>query len=171
MFAFVFKSLHSGFIRNDDQDADLNASSIFGRTLPGYVADRVGRYNTMIFMVFLSTILIFAFWIPSTTNAPLIVFSALYGFSSGAFVSLGPALIAQISEIHQIGARTGTSYIVSSIAVLTGSPIGGALIPNDPKGRGFWKLQVFGGVVMLAGSILFVAARIYIGGLNPRKKV
>jgi MFS family permease len=145
--------------------------SVFGRTLPGYVGDKVGRFNTMIFMAFLSSILIFAFWIPSTTSAPLIVFAAVYGFSSGAFVSLAPALIAQISEIQQIGARTGAFYTVVSFAVLTGGPIGGALIPSDPEGRSFWKMQVFGGVVMIAGSILFVAARVCIGGASLRARV
>ncbi|KAF6219295.1 hypothetical protein HO133_005120 [Letharia lupina] len=39
---------------------------------------------------------------------PYILFAAFYGFSSGAFVALAPALIAQISDIRQIGVRTGT---------------------------------------------------------------
>ena len=25
----------------------LNAASFFGRTMPGYIADKVGRFNTM----------------------------------------------------------------------------------------------------------------------------
>ncbi|KAJ5662477.1 MFS transporter asaE [Penicillium maclennaniae] len=66
----------------------LNAASIFGRTLPGYMADRVGRYNVMIIFSFMSGILVLALWLPSRSNAPAIVFSALYGFGSGAFVSL-----------------------------------------------------------------------------------
>jgi MFS family permease len=125
----------------------------------------------MIFMAFLTTILVLALWLPARSNAPVIVFAALYGFTSGAFISLSPALIAQISDIKEIGIRSGTFFAFISFASLTGSPIGGALIPNDPTGRDFWKLQVFGGVVILAGSILFVAARIYIAGTNLRTKV
>lgn len=88
--------------------AVLNAVSIFGRTLPGFVADRLGRYNVMIVTSFLSTILVLALWLPARGNVAYILFAAFYGFSSGAFVSLAPALIAQISDIRQIGVRTGT---------------------------------------------------------------
>lgn len=28
----------------------LNAASLFGRTLPGYIADKIGRYNMMVVM-------------------------------------------------------------------------------------------------------------------------
>jgi MFS family permease len=28
----------------------LNAASLFGRTIPGYIADKIGRYNMMIIM-------------------------------------------------------------------------------------------------------------------------
>lgn len=40
--------------------AVLNAASIFGRTLPGIIADRVGRFNTMVVTSFVSTILVLA---------------------------------------------------------------------------------------------------------------
>ena len=50
------------------------------------------------------------------------------GFGSGAFVSLSPSLIAQISDVRQIGVRTGSLFAVISIAALISQPIGGAII-------------------------------------------
>ncbi|EPS33230.1 hypothetical protein PDE_08192 [Penicillium oxalicum 114-2] len=141
----------------------LNAASIFGRTLPGYLADRIGRYNIMIFFSYLSAILVLALWLPSRSNVPAIIFSALYGFSSGAFVSIVPALIAQISDLREVGVRNGTCFSIISFAALTGTPIGGALVPDVLTGS-YTKLQVFCGVVMMAGSALFVVARIVVGG-------
>ncbi|KNG89866.1 monocarboxylate permease [Aspergillus nomiae NRRL 13137] len=146
----------------------LNAASIFGRTLPGYIADRIGRYNVMIIFSYFSAILVLALWLPSRGNTPIIIFSALYGFGSGAFVSLIPALIAQISDLHEVGARNGTCFSIISIAALTGSPIGGALVPDMLHGS-YTRLQVFCGVVMMAGATLFVAARIVVGGMNLKK--
>ncbi|KAJ5630948.1 MFS transporter asaE [Penicillium longicatenatum] len=146
----------------------LNAFSIFGRTLPGYLADRLGRFNIMIFFSYLSGILVLALWLPSRGNAPAIVFSALYGFSSGAFVSLAPALIAQISDLREVGVRNGTCFSIISFAALTGTPIGGALVPDVLTGS-YTKLQVFAGVVMIAGATLFVAARIVVGGTKLNK--
>ncbi len=124
--------------------AILNAVSVFGRTLPGFIADKVGRYNTMIVTTFLSTILVLALWLPARGNVPYILFAAFYGFTSGAFVSLAPALIAQISDIRQIGVRSGSMFMVISFAVLVGNPIGGALVVAE--GGSYTHLQIFGGV-------------------------
>ncbi|KAJ5174344.1 MFS transporter asaE [Penicillium canariense] len=146
----------------------LNAASILGRTIPGYLADRVGRYNVMIIFSYLSSILVLALWLPSRGNAPAIVFSVLYGFGSGAFVSLTPALIAQISDMREVGVRNGTCFSIISFAALTGTPIGGALIPDVLHGS-YTRLQIFCGVVMLAGATLFIVARIILGGLKWAK--
>ena len=149
--------------------AILNAASIFGRTIPGYVADKIGRFNVMIFMAFFSAILVLALWIPATGNAPIILFAALYGFGSGAFVSMAPALVAQISDIRQIGVRNGTMFAILSLAALCGNPIGGALLANN-DGK-FLHLQIFAGVTMMVGSVAFVMARWSLVGFALVKKV
>lgn len=94
----------------------LNAGSIFGRTLPGIIGDKVGRFNTMVLFCLLTTILIFAMWIPADTNAIFIAYAPLFGFASGAAIGLTPALVAQISEIRDIGTRTGTAFGIASLA-------------------------------------------------------
>ncbi|KAK2784632.1 hypothetical protein FQN53_008350 [Emmonsiellopsis sp. PD_33] len=147
----------------------VNAASIFGRTLPSYIADRLGRFNTMIITGYLSAILVLAVWLPARGTVPILIFGGLYGFTSGTFVSLGPALIAQISDVRQIGVRTGSMFFFTSLASLTGNPIGGALVGNISQPT-FWKMQVFSGVVMLAGSTFFVLARIKLGGMQLKKR-
>ena len=68
----------------------LNAASVFGRILPGIVADRFGRMNTTIVMTMFTAIIDLALWLPAKSNVPIITFTAFYGFGSGAFVSLAP---------------------------------------------------------------------------------
>ena len=77
---------------------------------PIYIVKNYGWLQIFIRVVtsFLSTILVLALWLPARGNVPYILFAAFYGFSSGAFVSLAPALIGQISDIRQIGIRIGT---------------------------------------------------------------
>ncbi|KAH0848772.1 hypothetical protein AYO21_09868 [Fonsecaea monophora] len=147
----------------------LNAGSVFGRTLPGLLGDRVGRFNVMTVFCTLTAILILAVWIPATSNAGQLVFAPLFGFASGAAIGLTPALIAQVSPIREIGVRTGTVFAAGSIGALTGSPIGGALITRDHGG--FLYLQLFGGCVCLVGCFFFLIARIYLVGTDLRKKV
>ena len=122
----------------------------------------------MVATTFFSSLLVLALWLPSRGNIPVIVFSALYGFGSGAFVSLAPALVAQISDLRQVGVRNGTFFAVISFAALTGTPIGGALVP-DILHDGYTRQQIFCGVVMIVGSTLFVFARGAVGGFKFTK--
>jgi MFS family permease len=111
----------------------------------------------MIVTTAFSAIIVLALWLPSKGNAPIIVFSALYGFSSGAFVSLAPSLIAQISPIREIGIRSGTYFLCVAVGGLTGNPIGGALISRDDGN--FLYLQIFCGVTMAVGSAIYLGSR------------
>ena len=64
-------------------------------------------------------------WLPAKGNASVIVFAALYGIASGTSVSIVAAVVAQISDVRELGVRTGTLYAVTSFGVLIGSPIEG----------------------------------------------
>ncbi|MCJ1428107.1 hypothetical protein MMC29_006015 [Sticta canariensis] len=145
----------------------LNGASIFGRTVPNAIADKVGRFNVMIVMSTFTTVLLLGLWLPATGNAPLIVFAALFGIGSGAGIGLTPALCAGISPIKDIGVRTGTIFAISSIAALTGSPLGGRII-TDSKGD-FKNTTIFAGISCAVGSVLFIAARIVVGGVKMGK--
>ncbi|KAM0190467.1 hypothetical protein ACHAPC_002633 [Botrytis cinerea] len=143
---------------------------ILGRTIPGYLADRLGVFVVMISVSYLSAILCSALWIPARSNASIIVFAALYGFSSGGFVSLGPAIVAQISNLEELGIRLGTYFAIISIAALISNPIGGALVPN-PATDPFWKLQLFASVMMAAGSTGYVVVWIYLRRVKAKERV
>ncbi|KAL8766140.1 MAG: hypothetical protein Q9209_006980 [Squamulea sp. 1 TL-2023] len=79
--------------------AVLNAGSVFGRVVPGYVADRLGRFNTMIATVALCLISTLGIWLNVGGNiAGLCVFGALFGFASGSNISLTPVCVGQLCE-------------------------------------------------------------------------
>lgn len=112
-----------------------------------------------------------ALWIPAShSSAAIVVFTALFGFASGGFVSLMTPLIAQISDIRQIGTRTGTAMAVMSFGGLTGSPIAGAIV--EAQGGEYIGLQLFCGCCMLAAVLAYVGARwAQVRGLELRTKV
>ncbi|EIT76793.1 monocarboxylate transporter [Aspergillus flavus] len=148
----------------------LNAASILGRLVPPYLADLFGRFNLMMLTSLFSVIIVLALWLPSRSNAPAIVFTSLYGFSSGAAVSLAPALVAQISDLREIGVRSGTYFCIVSFAALTGMPIAGALLP-DPLHGSYLKLEIFCGVVMFGGVVFYILAKGRISGWGLMHKV
>ena len=112
----------------------------------------------MIATALLSSIIVLALWIPARSNAPTLVFAALYGISSGTFVAMIPALIAQACpDLARLGIYMGAVYLVASPAVLLGQPVAGALIEAD--GGDYVWLQAFCGVTMVVGAGLFALAR------------
>lgn len=73
-------------------------------------------------------------------------------------MSLFPTLIAQLSDIRQIGVRTGSAMAVMSFGGLTGSPIGGAIMGSS--GDGNWLgLQLFCGLCMAASAVFYSLSR------------
>jgi MFS family permease len=147
----------------------LNAASVFGRIIPGWMGDRLGRFNVMIVMCSLAAVLSLALWIPARTSVLVVLFAACYGFASGTFVGMISALVAQISEPKSMGIRNGTLYFCGSIAALVGNPIGGALL--GPENERYSRLQIWVGVVLLIGSALLVAARLSLTGFRMFVKV
>jgi len=122
----------------------------------------------MIVATFISSALVLALWIPANSNAPNIVFAALFGAFSGTFVAMVPALMAQVCpDVKKLGIYTGMSYLLIAPAVLVSQPIAGALITaNDGD---FTYLQVFCGLCMFLGGVMFIVARAAHGGSGWRR--
>lgn len=144
----------------------LNAGSVPGRALPGYLADRLGRFNVMLGTALACTILIFCLWLPPTvlgvsSEGALTGFAVLFGFWSGAAISLTPVCVAQVSEVGEIGRRVGTTFSISSFGALVGVPIGGAIV--DGSGGGFVGLVIFAGCCYVAALGAFMVARVVAG--------
>lgn len=79
----------------------INGASLFGRILPGIVADRVGPYNIAILAAIASG-LVCTCLTKATTVAGISVLSLAYGFSSG--VSLCSVYCRSLSQIYVLNA-------------------------------------------------------------------
>ncbi|OQE15059.1 hypothetical protein PENFLA_c034G05115 [Penicillium flavigenum] len=135
----------------------LNASSVFGRLLPGVLADKVGRFNTICFFGSSTGVLLLC-WIAIKSNAAIIIFAALYGFFSGAIVSLMSPCIAHLSPTPSyIGTYLGMGMAVISVAGLTGTPITGALIDHY---NSYTQAAIFSGVSTLVGAALVFVTKL-----------
>ncbi|KAI4848324.1 putative monocarboxylate transporter [Aureobasidium sp. EXF-8845] len=139
----------------------LNASAIPGRLLPGYIADKYGRLNTMTITTIICCLLTFLLWlIGSGNHAAIIAYTVLFGFWSGAAISLTPVCIQQVCKTEDIGKRTGTTFTISSFGTLIGIPIAGAIL-GDGRGRG----GGYDGLIAFSGGVIaFVVARGLTGG-------
>jgi MFS family permease len=141
----------------------LNAASILGRVVPGYFADRYGRFNVMIITTFVCTVFTLALWLSVGSNAAAIVaYAVLFGFWSGSAISLAPVCVAQISTTEDFGKRYGTTYSFVSVGALFAIPIAGEIMKAQSsrgKKEDYSGLIVFCGLLYGCACLFFVLAR------------
>lgn len=118
----------------------------------------------MITFAFLTAVLVLGVLMPTKGEGALIAFTALFGISSGAVIGLATVLVAVVSPIQEIGARTGAAYFLAGFAALTGAPIGGQLIVVS-KGS-FFNTFLFAGVCCAIGTVSLIISRTTYAGLK-----
>jgi len=150
--------------------AIFNAGSLIGRWVPGYLADKIGRFNTMILTVGICAVCALGLWLPATVLSEregasvaavkglTITFAVLMGFGSGSNISLVPVCVGQLCDTEEYGRYYATCYTIVSFGVLTGIPIAGALI--NTCGGAYWGLVLFTGLCYLASISCFIAVRV-----------
>jgi len=121
-------------------------------------------------------------WLPfhfHPSHAGLIVFALVYGFVTGAFVSLLMPCVAKSGKLETLGVRFGTFQMVVALGYefdlsdfscglslilfsrcLTGLPIMGAILKKQ-GGTNFAGLEIFAFVSALVGAT-FLASSTYL---------
>ncbi|KAK0932985.1 hypothetical protein LTR29_015461 [Friedmanniomyces endolithicus] len=158
--------------------AIFNAGSCLGRWAPGYMADKWGRFNTMVATILGCMLSSLALWLPATVlsshssssssssgpNTPNVVFGLLIayalimGFASGSNISLTPVCVGMLCATDEYGRYYATCYTIVSFGVLTGVPIAGAVIAAC--GGNYWGVAVFTGGCYGCALLAFGTVRV-----------
>ncbi|SPQ24636.1 00004d59-7eb0-44a9-884c-f07a5290b2b2 [Thermothielavioides terrestris] len=147
----------------------LNAGSVLGRVLPGFLADRLGRFNVIIVTIALCAVTVLALWLPAGASQPmLIAYSVLFGFASGSNLGLVPVCLGQLCDHRRYGRLFSTAMMVASFGTLSSVPIGGALLDSKTGESGWTGLIVFAGVSYSAALVCYTTARVLAVGWSPR---
>ncbi|KAK3987784.1 major facilitator superfamily domain-containing protein [Cladorrhinum sp. PSN332] len=136
----------------------LNAGSITGRIIPNALADKFGSLNLMICCMVGSTALNFA-WLGVSNLAGAVVYVLLFGAFSGGVVSLTPSVFASLApDVSQIGTRMGMGFLVSGVAILCGTPIGGAILGDENNPR--WiETRLYSALGLMVATGFYAASR------------
>ncbi|KAL9108395.1 MAG: hypothetical protein Q9227_006856 [Pyrenula ochraceoflavens] len=147
----------------------MNGVGIIGRMVPNYIADRVGPLNVFVPVAIINSAMLYC-WTAVDSSSGLWAFTVVYGIFGASIQGLFPAALSSLTEDpKKMGTRMGMTFSVVGFAVLTGPPIGGALIQKD--NGGFLYAQVFAGTSMALGFVTIVCARIAKAGRKFRVKV
>jgi predicted MFS family arabinose efflux permease len=164
-FAYYYVRSYGSDILGTPQDTSftlllvINSVGIPGRVVPNYLADRFfGALIVEIPFILISGILLLT-WIAVHSITSFYVWVAVYGFFAGGCQSLFQAASSSFStDPEKMGVRIGMVCTIASFACLSGPPIAGKLL-EVMHGR-YLAAQLFGGVVMIVGSMFLLAARV-----------
>jgi hypothetical protein len=113
-----------------DHEAAATTASTFGHTLPNLLSDIIGpgtlRHHLWHFSPRLD---------PIRTLVPLLVVAILYGFFSGALISLPVSAVARITrDMSMFGARIGLVFAFMNVGSLVSTPVTGAVLERQCGG-------------------------------------
>lgn len=146
----------------------MSAISILGRLIPNYLADRFGALTVFVPTAGLSALTVFS-WIAVNSKSGLYTWVAFSGPCLGGMQSMFPAALASLTpDASKQGARLGMMFTIISFAVLTGTPISGALITS--AGGRYIGAQVFAGSVLAAGAAFLGLAEVIERRKSPHMK-
>ncbi|GKZ29519.1 hypothetical protein AbraIFM66950_005220 [Aspergillus brasiliensis] len=137
-----------------------NASNFVSRIIIGYAADKLGRINALAATTLLSTVAVFAFWLPSSlvssaaAHGLFIVFTILYGAFASAYISLFPASLVELFGVQHFTSVNGALYLVRGVGALLGTPLTGLLIPG---GTALTESGTYERAAITVGVLLFAA--------------
>ncbi|GMM34401.1 hypothetical protein DASC09_017260 [Saccharomycopsis crataegensis] len=140
----------------------MNASGIVARIAAGYLSDKVGKFNLMTIMIFLSSLFCLVIWLPlGHLTGGLYAFSVVYGIFSSAVLSLTPLCVGQISRVEDFGKKYSTCYFVVALGTLVGLPISGLFIGSNPTSRNYDNFIIFLSVLGFTGVVCWLISRWY----------
>jgi len=149
----------------------LNAGSVFGRTIPNAISDRIGPLNLIIPGAIISGILTLCLIAVHNVGA-LVAVTLLYGFFSGVFIALPPVcFIVLTKDKSKVGSRIGMGFGVLGVAVLAGGPGGGSILQDYGPGFQWTGLWVYGGLATMIAGIMYIFLRMWKAGGKLMVKV
>uniref|UniRef100_A0A0B7KQ44 Major facilitator superfamily (MFS) profile domain-containing protein n=1 Tax=Bionectria ochroleuca TaxID=29856 RepID=A0A0B7KQ44_BIOOC len=159
-------AIHMGMTPRDAYllNAFVNAGAVPGRALPGYVADRLGTFNVMCITATVCAVFMLGMWLPiDYLNVTAInIFAVLFGFWSGAEISLTPVCVGKMCHTKDYGKRNGTTFSIASVGCLIGIPIAGAI--TEANSGSYNGLIILAGVVYAAATAAFLTAKLMATG-------
>lgn len=150
-----------------------NASNFVSRIVIGYAADKCGRLNVLFLTTIMSTVAVFAFWLPSTfggdtvslsaADVLFILFAIVYGCFGSAYISLFPASLIELFGVQHFTSVNGALYLIRGIGALLGTPLTGLLVPRQTalsSIASYERATITVGALMFAASLATLWVRI-----------
>jgi len=148
----------------------LNGAAVFATIIMGMLIDRFHVTTVILLSTIGATLSVFVLWGLSTALPLLVVFSIMYGFFAGGFVSTNAGIIKLVKGLDQsadVGMMLGVTSAGRGIGSVLSGPLSEALLRGGSwkgagkgYGSGFGELIVFTGITAAVGGMSFFGKRL-----------
>lgn len=128
----------------------IGIGSAIGRISLGVVADYLGRVRTFQGLIW-GTAAALLIWNACTSQGAILFFAIYFGFVSGGFIALMPAVTAYFYGVHQLGTVMGSFVLFLVPGSFVGPYVAGALY--DKSGTYWVAIWIFAAVEVIAAII------------------
>ncbi|CCH44594.1 Monocarboxylate transporter [Wickerhamomyces ciferrii] len=136
-----------------------NVINAIFKIILGFVADKVGRLNMIVFCSVVSTITILTLWLIASRET-FISFVILYGVFSGAIISLLPTCLVELFGAENYQSMSGLMYFSRGVGTLLGSPLAGLLIKNSGlMSKDYKRSIIYNGVLLFTSTLCLVVLK------------
>lgn len=147
----------------------LNAAGVFATVIMGMLCDRYHVTTVILLSTIGATFSVFLLWGLSTALPLLVIFSIVYGFFAGGFVSTNAGVIKMVKHADQsvdVGALLGVISACRGVGAVVSGPLSGTLMKGENwrawggYGSDYGSLIVFTGVTAAVGGVSFLWKRL-----------
>ena len=145
-----------------------NACNAIGKIVIGFLADRYGRLQALLYTTLASALVCLCLWLPSTVTGDndagrglFITYAITYGIFASAYISLFPTSLVELFGPANFAGVNGVLYMARGFASLFGTPLAGALIRGSTtatSASAYWPVALLVGSLLASasGSVLWV---------------
>ncbi|TDL26423.1 MFS general substrate transporter [Rickenella mellea] len=152
-----------------------NGINSLSRAGMGILADRIGRQNTLVASVILSSLAVFGLWYDAA-RPRFIAFVVLYGIYAGGYNALLPTTITEVYGVQNYNAVNGFIYFLRGLGAIFGAPIAGLILGSHSRtattGSSVFLQKRYNDLVIYDGALLTGASICvaYVRWLDARDK-
>jgi MFS family permease len=143
----------------------INSAS---RIAMGYMADTVGRQNTLVLSVLGSAVSVVALWLTAAADGnsaagkgAWVSFVVLYGILAGGYNALFPTTITEVFGIEAYASVNGFLYFIRGLGALFGSPVGGAILGSNGGVDDFKRVIWYDSALLFGSSLCVICVRLF----------
>ncbi|RCH88532.1 hypothetical protein CU097_005782 [Rhizopus azygosporus] len=134
------------------------AGNFVGRVAIGFLADRIGKINSNLIFVIITSLSSFLIWTFANSYGSLMAFSVVFGLTSGAYFAQISPITASILGMKQLS--SGLSLLLLTNVIPVFGPNIASAIESSVNSTPFFSYKMFTGVAYFLSAIFILILRL-----------